>query len=194
MKLFFSPGACSLAPHIALQESGLKYQAEKVEMSTKSWSGGDYKQINPKGSVPCLQLDNGEVLMQYIADQKPEAGLIPKAGSWERYRCQEWLNYIATEVHKGFAPLWAPTTPAEYKTTVIENLKKKFDFLSNHFKANQFLMGSHFTVADGYLLTVLNWTKPLKIDMSAYPNLLSFMERVQTRPAVAATLKAEGLV
>ncbi len=199
MKLYYSPGACSMAPHIVLNESGVKFEIEQVDLKTHKFKEGDYYKKNPKGAVPALELDNGElltegaVIMQYIADLRPEAKLVPKAGM-ERYRCQEWLNFVATEIHKGFSPLWDPQTPDAFKTMAIESLHKKFDFLANHFKNNQFLMGTQFTAPDAYLYTVLNWTKMLKLDLTKWPALMGFMERVKSRPATMTTLKSEGLL
>ena len=200
MKLFYSPGACSLAPHIVLQEVGGKFDLDAVDLKTKKYKGGDFLKINPKGSVPTLQMDNGEILtegaviMQYIADQHPEAKLIPKAGTVERYRCQEWLNYIATELHKSFSPLFAETTPDTFKTQTRESLTKKFDFLTQHLKNNTFLMGQTYTVADAYLFTVLGWTKWVAIDLTKWPTLMGYVERVKSRPATMAALKTEGLL
>lgn len=200
MKLFYSPGACSLASHIVLHETGLKFEAFPVNTKDKTWKGGDFKKINSKGYVPALQLDNGEVLtegvaiMQYLADQKPEAKLIPKAGTFERYRCQEWLNYISTEVHKGFSPLWNPKTPDAAKPVIKENLAARFDWLSTQMKNNSFLMGNQFTVADAYLFTILSWAPHVQIDLSKWPALMGFTEKVKNRPATMAALKAEGLV
>jgi glutathione S-transferase len=199
MKLFYSPGACSRAPHIVLNELGLKFELDPVNLKTKHFKGGDFFKVNPKGSVPVLQLDNGQILtegvaiMQYLADQKPEMNLVPKAGTFERYRCQEWLNYISTEIHKGFAPLWNEKTPEEYKKMVIEKLHKQFDFLTTHFKSgNQFLMGAQYTIADAYLFTVLGWAQMVKIDMSKWPELMGYWERVGTRPATVTTLNTES--
>lgn len=201
MKLYYAQGACSLAPHIVLQESGLQFQLEPVSLQTKKTRGGaDYAKINPKGAVPALELDNGQVLtegaviMQYVADQKPEKKLIPAAGTLERYRAQEWLNFIATEVHKGFAPLWSDTTPAETKAQAKTTLGKKFDYLSERLKGQDYLMGTQMTAPDAYLFTVLNWTSMLSFDMATWPTLLGFMERMRGRPAVQAAMKAEGLV
>lgn len=200
MKLFYAPGSCSLSPHIALLEAGLKFDLEKVDMANKMTSVGDFMKINPKGYVPALMLDNGEVLtegaviVQYIADQKPEAQLIGKAGSNERYRTQEWLNFISTELHKGFGPLFNKTAPEETKTAAREKLAKRFDFLSQHFAKNNFLMGTQYTVADGYLFTVMSWADKLNFDLIKWPSLMGFMERMKTRPATNAALKAEGLL
>jgi glutathione S-transferase len=188
-----------MAPHIVLQESGLKYETEPVNLREhKTKSGADFYKVNPKGSVPTLQLDNGEILtegaviMQYIADQKPEKNLVPKFGTLERYRCQEWLNYLASELHKTFSPLFRDTTPAEYKEITKQNLGKKFDYLSEKLKGHDFLMGKQFTVADAYLFTLLGWTKGLKMDLSKWPVLMGYCERVQNRAAVQAVQKAEA--
>jgi len=200
MKLFYTPGACSLAPHIVLQELGIKFDTEQVDLKTKKTkSGGDFTKVNPKGSVPTLQLDNGEILtegaviMQYLADQKPDAHLIPKVGSFDRYRCQEWLNYIATELHKGFAPLWNDKTPEETRTLAKERLAKGFDYLSEKLKNKGFLM-SDYTVADAYLFTILSWAPIVKIDLAKWPTLLGYVEKVKSRPGTMTALKAEGLL
>lgn len=204
MKLFFSPGACSLAPHIVLNELGMKYEAVKVDLKTKKFSGGDFMKQNPKGYVPALLLDNGElltegaVIMPYLADQKPEAKLMPKLGTWDRYKAMELLNFIATEIHKGWGPLWwadravkDKDAQAQLKNFAVENLSKKFDYLTDLLKGNNFLLGSQFTVADAYLFTILGWAKWTNIDLSKWPALMGHHERVQTRPAVAKTLEFE---
>ena len=200
LKLYYAPAACSLAPHILLEETKLPFELVKVDLRAKTFSGGDYYKINPKGSVPALQVNSGEILtetaiiLQYVADQKPETNLIPRAGTWERYRCQEWLNFIASEIHKGFGPLWKPDTPAEYKPIALKNLTQKLNFVNAYLEKNNYLMGSSYTVADAYLFTVINWSHFLKIDLSPWPNLLSFMGRIKERPATLAALKAEGLM
>lgn len=200
MKLYYSPGACSLATNIVLHEVGMKFDLEPVNLKTKHYKGGDFWQVNPKGYVPVLQLDSGEILtegvaiMQYIADQKPEAGLMPKAGTLERYHAQEWLNFVSSEIHKGFSPLWIPSLPESYRETVLVTLGKRFDYLSNHLSNRQFLMGAQLTAADAYLFTVLSWTGILKVDLTKWPVLLGFMERVKNRPAVQAAMKAEGIL
>jgi glutathione S-transferase len=198
MKLYYSPGACSLSPHIVLREAGLAFDVESVDLgSKKTKSGADFKAINPKGSVPALQLDNGEVLtevaviVQYLADQKPATKLAPPAGTMERYRLQEWLNYIASEIHKGFSPLFSPKASEEWKQIVKDNLATRFDFLSNKLKGKDYLMGA-FSVADAYLFTILSWAKGLKIDLAKWPVLATYVERVAARPAVKATLEAEA--
>jgi glutathione S-transferase len=196
MKLFFSPGACSLSPHIVLHELGFKHDLEKVDLKAKKIAHGDYLKENPKGYVPALLLDNGEILtegvaiVQYLADQKPEAKLIPKAGTWERYRAIEWLNYVATEVHKNMSQLWSTHAVAaeaqeQFKTHYKTVLAKRLDLLDKHLTKNKFVMGDQFTVIDAYLYTVLSWSPLLKIDMTMWPKLMGFVETVRQRPAVA---------
>lgn len=201
MKLYYAQAACSLAPHIALREAKLPFELEPVNLqSKKTRGGGDFYAVNPKGSVPVLELDNGEILteaaviMRYVAERNPEMNLIPKHGTFERYRADEWLNYIATELHKGFGPLWHPAFPPEVKDMTKTSLGTKFDFVAKKLKGNQFLMGSTFTVADGYLFTVLNWTGFHAIDLGKWPELAQFQERVKARPAVQEALGAEGLL
>ncbi len=200
MKLYYSPGACSLSPHIALREAGLDFEAIQVDLGAKTTkAGADYRKVNPKGAVPALEIDGGQVLtegaaiVQYIADKKPGAKLAPAAGTTERYRLQEWLNYIASEVHKGFSPLFNPKAPDEWKATVKEMLSGKFDYLSKQLDGKSYLMGDTFTVADGYLFTILSWAKPMGIDLAKWPVLKAYADRVAARPAVGAALKAEGL-
>lgn len=200
MKLYYSPGACSLAPHMALCESKIPFTPEKVDLKAKTYSGGDFKKVNPNGAVPVLELDNGErlteaaVILQYVADQAPSANLIPAAGTWQRYKAQQWLNFVATEMHKGFSPLWKPNTPEAYKEIALQNLKAKFDFLSAHFEKSRFLMGDDLTVADFYLTTILGWSKPLKVDLTPWPKLTEFAERVRARPGVQQAMREEGLI
>ncbi|HZL60393.1 MAG TPA: glutathione transferase GstA [Stellaceae bacterium] len=201
MKLYFSPGACSLAPHIVLNELGLAHETEKVDLAAKKTAGGaDFTQINPKGYVPALALDNGQmltevqVLLRYLADQKPDAGLIPKPLTPERYRVEEWQNFIATELHKGYSPLFRPTTPEEYKTIARDNLAKRLQLVDKHLAGKQYLMGDKFTVADAYAFTILRWSTVTKVDLSPYANIKAYMERVAARPKVAETLKQEGLL
>ncbi len=200
MKLYYSPGACSLAPHMALREAGLDCELEKVDLaSKKTETGADFTGVNPKGYVPCLKLDSGEtltecaVLLQWIADQKPGSGLAPAAGTPERYRLMEILNFIATELHKGFGSLFNPALPDVAKNIALENLKGRLGYANQQLAGKQFLMGSGFTVADCYLATVLGWAGFLKIDLAPWPNLGAYLGRVMARPAVQATLKAEGL-
>jgi glutathione S-transferase len=201
MKLYFSPGACSLSSHIALREAGVPFDLEQVDLAAKKTkSGADFKAINPKGYVPTLQLDDGEVLTeaaviaQYIADRKPEAKLAPPHGTIERTRLQESMNFIATEVHKGFSPLWKPTTPDAYKQIARETLATRFDMIEAKLAKHPYFTGEAFTVADAYLFTILNWANFQKIDMGKWPNIQSYMARVAGRPKVQEALKAEGLV
>ncbi len=198
MKLYFAPGACSLSPHIALAESGLVYDIEKVDLRAKTTkSGQDYRQINPKGSVPALQLDNGEIMtegpaiVQYLADQRPDAKLAPPAGTLERYRLQEWLNYISSELHKSFSPLFKPDTPDEYKKAIVAGLAPKLDFIAEALDGKSYLTGETFTVADGYLFTILGWTGFAGIDLARWPAIKSYVERIAARPAVQKAQAAE---
>jgi glutathione S-transferase len=201
MKLYYFPGACSLSPHIVLREAGAKFDLSKVDFaSRKTAEGEDYYSINPKGAVPALKLDNGEVLtegaaiVQYIADKHGATALAPAAGTMERVRLQEWLNFIGSEVHKGFAPLFNPQTPEEYRVIAKENLAKKFTHLDKVLGERDYLMGKTFTVADAYLFTVMNWRHMHKIDISAYKNLSAYLDRVGSRPKVKEAMQAEGLL
>jgi glutathione S-transferase len=200
MKLYFSPGACSLAPHIALSEAGVPYRAEKVDLRRHALADGtDYHTINEKGYVPLLELDDGTrisevaVILQYIADRKPGT-LAPAFGGIERYRVMEWLNFIATELHKQFGPLWYPTTPDATKDAQKAKLATRFDLLAKTLAAQPYLTGSAFTIADAYLFTILNWAPMLKVDLSPWPALQQYQARIAARPAVHAALVAEGLV
>lgn len=200
MKLYYSPGACSLAPHIVLREAGFNFDLDRVAFPAKTTQDGqDFVAINQKGAVPTLWLDDGEVIteaaviLQYLADKTPAKGLIPPPGTKERYRVQEWLNYIATELHKGFGPLWKPDTPKEYKAIVKTNLAKQFDYLDKKFAGKTYLAGDSFTVADAYLFTILNWASFHQIDLKPYRNISAFMARVAARPRVQEALQAEGL-
>ncbi|MFV3128666.1 glutathione transferase GstA [Niveispirillum sp. KHB5.9] len=202
MKLYYKAGACSLASHIALREAGFAPEIEAVDLPTHRTAGGaDYYAINPKGYIPALVLDGGEVLtegvaiMQYVADQKPEAGLAPPAGTLGRARLQEALNFIATELHKSYSPLFNPATDAAGKERALAHLKRRLD-LTESFLADgrDFLLGADFSVADGYLFTVLGWAGHVGLDLAAWPKLSALRARVAARPAVQATLKAEGVV
>ena len=197
MKLYYSPSACSMAAHIALVEAGVPHQLVKVDLRThKTEDGRDYYAINPKGYVPELELDDGTrlgeaaVVLQYIADRKPGT-LAPAHGTIERYRLQEWLNFIATELHKGFGPLWKPTTPDAYKAIVIENLGKRFDHIEPILARQPFLTGESFTIADAYLFTILSWAKLLKVDLSRWPAITSYLQRVAARPSVQSVQRIE---
>jgi glutathione S-transferase len=201
MKLFFSPGACSLSPHIVAQELGIPLTLEKVDTKTKKLAdGSDYYAINPKGYVPAIQLDNGELLtegpaiVQYLADSKPDAKLAPANGTLARYRLQELLGYINSEIHKAFSPLFNPATPDETKKERVAHLVKRFTLLDKLLGSQPYLMGEQFTVADAYLFTVTNWANFVKLDLTQFPNLLAFQGRVGGRPAVQAALTAEGLM
>ena len=201
MKLYYSPGACSLSPHIALLEAGLPYDLVKVDLRAKKLENGDdFLKINPKGQVPALALDSGElvtegpVIVQWIADQNPSAGLIPAAGKPERYRVQEWLNFTTSELHKGFAPIFRPTTPDAFKDISRENLGKRLEWVDKQLAGKQYLMGDTFTVADAYLFTVLRWSGRVKLDLSPYKNVTAYMARIEARPKVQEALKAEGLI
>jgi glutathione S-transferase len=200
MKLYYAPGACSLAPHIALNEAGLDHDALKVDLRRHQLADGtDYYKINPKGYVPLLETDDGTrlsevaVLLQYIADRKPGT-LAPAFGTMERYRLMEWLNFIATEIHKQFGPLWDPTTPDATKERQRAALAKRFDYVAKALSAHPYLTGDAFTIADAYLFTVVNWSGMLNVDLSPWPALQQFQARVAARPKVRATLVAEGLV
>jgi glutathione S-transferase len=200
MKLYFTPGACSMAAHIILQEAGFPFHTDKVDLSTKKTANGeDFLEINPKGYVPALKLDNGEVLtevaviLQYLADQKPGSGLIPEWGTQDRYRLMEWLNFVSSEVHKQFAPMFHPEIPDEWRTHQIEVLGQRFDFLTKQFNGNAYFLGDNLTVVYAYLFTVLNWCGKFKIDLEPWPKLKEYMARIADRPAVKETMKAEGL-
>jgi len=201
MKLYFSPGACSLSPHIALREAGLDFEIERVDLATKKTrSGDDFTTINPRGYVPALRLDDGEILtegpaiLQYVADQVADRKLAPPAGSFERYRLQETLNFISTELHKGFSPLFNKDCPDAWKEVVRTALGRRFAGLDKQLADQPFLMGQDFTVADGYLFTILGWTRFVSYDLAPYPNLVAYQARVAARPAVHAALVAEGLI
>jgi len=201
MKLYYSAGACSLAAHIALEEAGLKYEAISAPTKTKQLpDGSDYRKVNPLGYVPYLVLDDGQalrecaIICQYVADQAPARALIPPCGSMARYQLQMWMHFIATELHKGFSPLFNPAMPAEAKQVALTRLQERLKFVDGELAGKAFVMGSDYSVADAYLFTVTNWAKPMAIDLAPYPNLLAWRERVAARPAVQAAMKAEGLI
>ena len=201
MKLFYAPGACSLSPHIVSREAGLPLELVKVDLKAKQYDGGgDYLKINSKGYVPALQLDSGQVLtegpaiVQYLADQKPDARLAPKSGSFERSQLQEWLNFITSELHKGFSPLFKPNTPDEYKRISRENLSGRIEWLDKQLDGKDYLMGKTFSVADAYAFTVLSWSKPLQFDLSRWHNVTAYLGRVGARPKVQEALRTEGLL
>ena len=198
MKLYFSPGACSLSPHIVIHEVGLNAEVEAVSMGTKlTATGADFKAINPKGYVPALVLDDGSlltegaVIVQYLADQKPEAGLIAPAGTMERYRTQEWLNFVGAEIHKGFSPLFRKDCPEEWKTAVRETLAKRIAVVDAHLQTNDYLMGAKFSVADAYMFTCLGWSKWTGLDLGGFKHVGAYLSRIAERPGVQAALAAE---
>lgn len=201
MKLFFSPGACALGPQITLRELGLPFDLKRVDLKTHQLEdGSDYYLVNSKGAVPALQLDSGEVLTegavlyQYLSDQKPEAGLMPKFGTMARYRTLEWLNYIASEIHKGLGAFFSGIYDDAHKEKMRGLMAKKLAYLDIHFSKHHYLTGADFSVADAYLFNVLNWTKPVGIDLSPYTNVTAFHARIAARPHVQAAMQAEGLM
>ena len=201
MKLYYFPGACSLASHIALQESGLSFETDKLDIPTKTTaSGEDFLQINPKGYVPAVKLDDGSILtegaaiLQYVADQNPASGLAPKAGTMERYRLQEWLNFIGTEIHKSYSPMFNKTAPDEAKNLARKLLAKRLGYVEARLADKPYLMGDSFTVADAYLFVVLNWSGHVGFDLDPFPKIKEYVARIAVRPAVLAAMKAEGLI
>jgi glutathione S-transferase len=201
MKLYYSPGACSLATHIALKESGLDFETVAVSLSTHTLADGtDYYRINPLGYVPLLELDDGRqlhevaVILQYVADQVPERHLAPAHGTFERYKLQEWLNVIATEIHKGFSPLFFPEQSDQAKTLTKARLTARLQWIDRALSGKNFLMGELFTVADAYLFVMQSWSTSAGIDVSDLMNLSAFATRMAARPAVQAALRAEGLL
>ncbi|WP_431266268.1 glutathione transferase GstA [Roseateles chitinivorans] len=200
MKLYFSPGSCALASQIALREAGQDVELIKVDFATKTTVDGDYFQVSAKGLIPALRLDDGEVLtegaviLQWIADQHPQFRLLPAFGTRERYRAMQWLNYIATDLHKGMAVMFSPFVDEASKTRFAEgNLASRFDYIEQHLSGSDYVLGAEFSVVDAYLYNVLRWPVRVNIDMSAYPSIKRFMDRMAQRPAVRAALKAEGL-
>ncbi len=200
MKLYYAPGACSQAPHIALNEAGLPYELVKVDLVKHTLpDGSDFRAVNPKGYVPFVQLDDGtylseaSVILQYIADQKPGT-LAPAFGTAARWKLMEWLAFISTEIHKGFGPLWNPQTPPEVRERAVQALANRFALVEKTLVSQPYLTGQDFTIADAYLFVVLNWSKLLKVDLTPWPALRAFQQRVAARPAVQKTLKAEGLL
>ena len=202
MKLYYSPGACSLSPHIVMREAGMNFDMERVDLSShQTETGADYMQINPKGYVPALRLDDGQVLtegaaiVQYIADLHPEAGLAPKPSTLERTRLQEYLNFIAAEYHKAFSPLFSSDVSDAAKATAVGNVERRLDYFEKIFADGRaYLMGDKFSVADAYLFVVTNWTKPTGISLAKWPNVTAFVTRVAARGKVQDALRAEGLV
>ena len=201
MKLYYSPGACSLSPHIALLEAGLPYDLVKVDLKAKKLENGDdYLKVNPKGQVPVLALDSGElvtegpVIAQMIADKAAAKNLAPARDSAERYKLQEWLNFITAELHKSFGPMFSPVLADDAKAFFKDRVMAKFKYVDGALAGHDYLMGKQFTVADGYLFTMLSWADRMKFDLSAMPNLLAYNARVAARPMVQQALTKEGLM
>ncbi|NGX96629.1 MAG: glutathione transferase GstA [Candidatus Afipia apatlaquensis] len=201
MKLYYSPGACSLSPHIALKEAGLPFDLVKVDLKAKKLEdGSDYTQVNPKGQVPALGLESGDlltegaVIVQMIADKAPQKNLAPAHGSSERYKLQEWLNFIASELHKNFSPLFQPALSDDTKAFFKDRLMGKFKYIDQALKGRDYVMGQHFTVPDAYLFTMLAWADRVGLDISGLPNLVGYKARVAARPKVQEALIAEGLL
>lgn len=201
MKLYYAPGACSLSPHIVAREAGIPVELVKVDLKGKTLSdGADYIGVNGKGYVPAVRLDDGQMLtegpaiVQYLADQKPDSGLAPKSGSFERYRLQEWLNFITSELHKPMGTFFNPAVTPEWRKGVSDKLELRCAWLAKQLEGKQYLMGDKFSVADAYLFTVLNWAPMVKFDLARWPSLVDYQQRVAARPKVQEALKAEGLL
>jgi len=202
MKLYITPGACSLSPHIVAREAGLPVDLVVVDLAKKlvKSDGSDFKAINPKGQVPVLETDDGDVLtegpviVQYLGDKAPASKVVPAAGTRERYKVQEWLNFITAELHKNFGPIFRPTTPDAYKQIARENIAGRFAFVDGKLAGKNYLMGEAFTAPDAYLYVMTRWAKRIGIELDERPNLKAFVERVEARPMVQEALKAEGLV
>jgi glutathione S-transferase len=201
MKLYYSPGACSLSPHIVAAEAGIDLELVKVNLGTKTVAAeGDYWAINPKGYVPAIEADNGEVLtegpaiVQYLADLKPDSKLAPANGSWARTRLQETLNYITSEIHKSYSPLFNPKTPEDVRTERKEYLRRRYALLDKQLEGRKYLFGDQFTVVDAYLFVVTRWANAAKVDLTEYANLQAFQQRVAARPAVQLAMQEEGLL
>ena len=201
MKLYFSPGACSLSPHIVLHEAGLAHTSEKVDLRTKQTaSGADFRSINPKGYVPALETDSGAILtegpaiVQYLADLAPDKSLAPAHGTMERYHMISWLHFIGTEIHKNYSPLFNPASSDEQKTNSLANLQHRYKHVNSMLGGRDYLGGEGFSVADVYLFVVTNWAGRVKLDLSAFPHLLAFQQRIASRPAVQQAMRAEGLI
>lgn len=201
MKLYFSPGACSLSPHIVLREAGLHFELDQVDLSTKKTvEGKDFTAINPNGYVPALELENGQVLtegpaiVQYIADLVPEKHLVPATGSFERYKLMASLNFISTELHKTYGPLFSSTSSEEARNTAIAYLTKRVNFVNAQLTKSEFFCGDQFSVADAYLFTVLCWSRYVKFDLSPWSSVVAYLEKIGARPAVHAAMVAEGLI
>ena len=201
MKLYYSPGACSLSPHIVAREAGIDLQLEKVDTKSHTFNGGsDYYKVNPKGYVPALEIKAGDILtegpaiVQYIGDQKPQSGVVPAAGSAQRYRLQEMLGYINSEIHKSYSPLFNKATAEQTANERREYLKKRYAYIEGILATQQYLVDNKFSAADAYLYTVTRWAPFVNVDLSGFANLKEFQARVEARPAVQQALKEEGLL
>jgi len=201
MKLYYLPGACSLSPHIVSREAGIDLQLAQLDRAERKAADGTVlSSVNPKNQVPVLELDDGQkltegpVIVQYLADQKPASGLVPPPGTMDRYRVQEWLNFITSELHKTFGSLFRPTTPEDFKPTLRDMLGQRFDWIDKQLAGKQYLMGEKFTVPDAYLFTVLRWSPRVGIDLSRWKNITAYIDRVAARPKVQEAMKAEGLL
>ncbi|WP_217126062.1 glutathione transferase GstA [Hydrogenophilus thiooxidans] len=201
LTLYYSPGACSLSPHIALREAELPFALVRVDLAKKQTeTGEDFRKINPNGYVPCLQLTDGRTLtegpaiVQYIADQVPEKGLAPANGTWERYQLQQWLNFISTEIHKSYSPLFKPNTSQDHKNFARDLLTTRLEYVAHELAHRPYLLGERYSVADIYLFVTLSWAPYVALDLTKWPSLTQYQTRVGSRPAVQAALRAEGLI
>jgi len=200
MKLYYWPGACSLSPHIVAREAGIALDLAQLDRGERKTADGVVLSgINGKNQVPVLELDDGQmltegpVIVQYLADRKPGSDLLPAAGTMDRYRVQEWLNYVTSELHKTYAPMFRPNTPDEFKSISRDFLGQRFDWINRRLAGKQYLTGDKFTVADAYLFVVLRWSPRVGVDLSKWPNIAAYVDRVAARPKVQEALKAEGL-
>ncbi len=201
MKLYYAPGACSMASHIALHETGLPFEIDKLDSSTMTTAGGEnFMQVNPKGYVPTIRLDDGSIMsegaavLQYIADQNAASGLAPRAGTMERYRLQEWLTFIGTELHKTYSPLFNKAVSPEAKTRGFDLLTRRLGYVEAQLADKPYLMGEHFTVADAYMFVVVRWSDRVGFDLAPFPRIREYLARIAARPTVQAAMKAEGLI
>lgn len=201
MKLYYDSASCAMSPHIVLCELGLEFDIEKVDLAAqRTETGADYRAINPKGYVPALALDDGAVLteggmiVQWLADQRPEAGLLPPVGTLDRYRVQEWLSFVSADMHRNYTPLFDKDLPPEVRRKALARLGGRLDYLAAHLADRSYLMGDRFTVADAYCFTILNWASYVDLDMTPWPTLIAYHSRVMERPAVQAAMAQEGLL
>jgi glutathione S-transferase len=201
MKLYYSPGACSLSPHIVACEAELAIELVKVDLESKrTETGEDFRQLNPNSYVPVLILDDGNrltegpAIVQYLADQAPDKKLIPLAGTFERYQLQQWLNFISTEIHKSFSPLFNPAAPDAAKQLAIDTLMRRLETVAEQLSSQPFLLGENFSVADAYLFVTLNWGQYVNVDISRWPALVRYVDKISKRPAVQKAMKEEGLI